>query len=350
MSPLTHSQNEQKDEGYAVGEEILNIGGRGTVLGDAHGEEIINIGGRGTVLGDAHGPLLLRAFPDVATDNFDNDENDIERHGRRGRPKSLQSCSAACGDFWTSSTTGAYFLSVAMIAVGVGLVVGGTILMMNYDGDDYPKRYMTMQIFGGILAVTVYCIYINMLLSGSKFRYWTEAALSPEQVKQHIAKVREARPRIVWTMTSFHKKLDSNGDTKRKVTWEGEQDFVFSYADDISDPPSDHGMEEFQHTRIKFSKTFSFADAETEAAFILQKLEFITNNLGRDERHEVKTELVIPGYVESIMATTNGRRPCLVNEGLYVLCVMLLLELPFGFLLRLFSGKRCYQYSKNLKS
>ncbi|OWA55473.1 hypothetical protein BV898_19860 [Hypsibius exemplaris] len=178
MTHLVHPQNEQKDAGCAVGEEIVNVG-------------------RETVLGDAHGPLLLRAFPDVANGNLDNDDNDIERHGRRGRSKSLQSCSAACGDFWKSSTTGAYFISVGMIALGVGLVFGGTILMINYNGDRYPKRYMAMQISGGILAVSVYHVYMKILLSGAQFRYWSKAALSPKQVKQHIAKVREARPRIV---------------------------------------------------------------------------------------------------------------------------------------------------------
>ncbi|OQV23078.1 hypothetical protein BV898_03124 [Hypsibius exemplaris] len=330
MTQFAHSQNEQKDDAR---KEIGNL----------------NVGPE-TVLGDAHKPLPLRISPDVTTGDLDDDDTDIERGGRSGRPKSLQSCSTACGDFWKSSTTGIYFISVGMIAVGVGLVVGGTILMMNYDGDGYPKRYMAMQISGGILAFSTYYAYMKMLLSGAQFRYWSEAALSPEQVKQHIAKVCEARPRIVWTMTSFHKKRNSRGNSKRKVTWKCEQDFVFSHADDISDPPSDHGMEEFQHTRIKFSKKFAFADAETEAAFAAQELEFITSNLGRDERHEVKTELVIPGYVESMMATTNGRRPCLVNQELYVLSSLLLLELPCSFLLRLFSGKQHYQYSKILKS
>ncbi|OQV23075.1 hypothetical protein BV898_03121 [Hypsibius exemplaris] len=331
MTQFAHSQNEQKDNGS--GEEIVNV----------------NLG-LGTVLGGAHKPLLLRTFPDVSNGDLNNDNNDIERGDRRGRPKSLQSCSAACGDFWKSSTTVFYFISVYLIAAGVGLVVGGTILMINYDGDRYPKRYFAMLIIGGMLAFSTYYAYMKMLLSGAQFRYWSKAALSPEQVKQHIAKVREARPRIVWTMSSFHKKRYTDGSTKRKVTWEGERDFIFSHADDISDPHFDHEMEEFRITRIKFSKKFDFADPETEAAFNAQKLEFITSNLGRDERHELKAELVIPGYVESVMATTNGRRPCLVNRRLYVLCALLLLELPCGFLLRLFSGKQRYQYSKIFKS
>ncbi|OQV12449.1 hypothetical protein BV898_13325 [Hypsibius exemplaris] len=331
MSHLAHSQNEQKDDSYAVGQEIITVG-------------------HGIVPGNAHGPFLLRTFSDVATDDFDNDDDNIELSHMSGRPKSLQSCSAACGDFWKSSTTLAYFIFVGMVAVGVGLVVGGTILVINHDGGGYPRPYMFMQIFGGLLTVATYYIYMNKLLSGAQFRYWSEAALSPEQVKQHIAKVRKARPRIVWTMFSFHIKRDKDGDKERMDTWKGEQDFVFSYADDITDPPSDHGMEEFQHTRIKFSKKFAFADAKTKAAFRAQKLEFITSNLFRDERYEVKTELVIPGYVESVMATTNGRRPCLVNRRLYVLCALLLLELPCGFLLRMLSGKRRCVYSKILSS
>ncbi|OQV12448.1 hypothetical protein BV898_13324 [Hypsibius exemplaris] len=120
MNDLAHSQNKQKDDGYAVGEEIVTVG-------------------RGIVPGNAHGPFLLRTFPNVATGDFDNDDNDIELGPRRGRPESLQSCFAACGDSWKRSNTSDKFICVGMIVVGVGLVVGGTILMINRNGGCWTR-------------------------------------------------------------------------------------------------------------------------------------------------------------------------------------------------------------------
>eukprot|EP01046_Picozoa_sp_COSAG06_P099715 COSAG06_NODE_45833_length_351_cov_1.734127_1_plen_116_part_11 len=108
---------------------------------------------------------------------------------------------------------------------------------------------------------------------------------------QHVEQVREATPSLQWGITCYHyetrTRTNDQGkrvqERQRIVTHKATMAYVPFYWEDISSPLPDIGMSKL--TRLRFEKTFVFADDEAAADFNNAKRTFIATN-NRDEIYE----------------------------------------------------------------
>ena len=116
-------------------------------------------------------------------------------------------------------------------------------------------------------------------------------------------------------------------------TWGGSQPFIFSSSWDAS-PPDMSGLGDYTQTRIKFYKTFSFEDPNSEACFTAQRDEFVVTNRFRDVYYFFSEEFTVPGFQSAVLASTTAERPFYLQKKFYFLAVLFLMELPFSFCLK----------------
>ena len=127
----------------------------------------------------------------------------------------------------------------------------------------------------------------------------------------------------------------------------GQQPFAYAAAWDKS--PKLDGVNKYQQMRIKFGKSYLFADVDSEANFKRQRDLFEAANCHRDTHYELSESFNIEGFVDATIASSQADPPAYLDTGLYVLLVLFLLELPFSFWMKKNCPKVEYTYVKTFR-
>ena len=98
--------------------------------------------------------------------------------------------------------------------------------------------------------------------------------------------------------------------------------------------------------RVQFAKQHRFADVMTKLESQLQLAEFVCANKHRDIEFRVAIELVIDGYGDFAIATTEREKPWFLIQRCYVLAIALFLELPLKWYIQYRCPKAQYVYKK----
>jgi hypothetical protein len=150
-------------------------------------------------------------------------------------------------------------------------------------------------------------------------------------IHEHIDRVRAERPSLWFSVECWHNethtytKTDSEGrstthtETRKVVTYREKSFFNFRQWDDISGDL--RGLATIHNvTRLRFSKTYVFADDHTEHAYKHAAHEIQARNRHRDTYMDFSSGMDIRGYVDRMLCVRDrNRMHCCMNMGCFCL-------------------------------
>ncbi|XP_055342419.1 transmembrane protein 151 homolog [Paramacrobiotus metropolitanus] len=268
-------------------------------------------------------------------------------------PEAGASSHSACSEMFSAGSTYARMFLLLAIVAGIVLLVIGGVASVTWG-----------LVAGGVLFGLGYFIYLlDVFCWGSNYKFLSnpnEAA----NIHYHVDAVRAAPPAIVWIMECYHMETrtrtveEGSGDDRRTrtetyeekcVTWRGHQAFEYTHWADVSAPHQLERLQAADHTRVRFRKHYELADEATISAYAMQKQYFVDANKYRDCSYDLSEAFMVPGFVPAVLASQPGReRPFFLRLSWYLLAVVVLLELPFSFMIKKHSALMEYVYVKRL--
>ncbi|XP_055350148.1 uncharacterized protein LOC129596804 [Paramacrobiotus metropolitanus] len=305
--------------------------------------ETANATGRPSLPSGSTSDAILPPLPPVYADVIHN-ERPFASHPEDAR--AWQNMGTACSEMFSKCIT--YW----RICLLVGNITG-LVLASLYLWEEDRKRE---GIAGVVTFVVCYILYlIEAFCCNSSMAFLTNF-IDVANLNEHVESVRAGAPSIVWHMRCYHNKHRNQSSGKVVTTrieevntWKGAQAFQFIYWEDFSSDRQLDNIGVYKMTRVKFSKRFLLADSLTQAEFERQRMTFIAENKWRDKYYEFSETFDIAGFEPAALVSTISERPFFLQRRWYVLAVLLLLELPFSFMMRMQSTRLHYTYVKYIR-
>eukprot|EP01130_Rhizamoeba_saxonica_P018549 TRINITY_DN9323_c0_g1_i1.p1 TRINITY_DN9323_c0_g1~~TRINITY_DN9323_c0_g1_i1.p1 ORF type:complete len:364 (-),score=32.48 TRINITY_DN9323_c0_g1_i1:46-1137(-) len=209
-----------------------------------------------------------------------------------------------------------------------------------------------------------FLIYLIDCCCASTSRYMFNAR-DTEGLLPYIEKMQASRPVLWMSVECYHyetrsrtcTETDSDGNTtttteyyEEKVTTYTEKiHFQYNYSRDESHGEI-YGLERFPISKIKFRKSYEFANDQTVNAYNQQSEEFQSSNRWRDTYMDYSEGWSLPGYKKNMLIVNNedGHDPIQLNYGVYILANMFLLSYPLRMWLEKNSVNTKYQFFKSI--
>ncbi|XP_055348041.1 uncharacterized protein LOC129595149 [Paramacrobiotus metropolitanus] len=200
------------------------------------------------------------------------------------------------------------------------------------EADNAMWTTLRTSFIGLILTVGVLCYLIDAFTND-----YARTLYDFKRLKNHLDKIREGKPKIIWHMTCFHRdnfpavindteaSIAPTTRNNKVTTWNGAQEFHFSSWANVT-PDQQHKLSGLRE--IQFRKSVILADTATREAYHAQKLAFIHANRGRDAEYAIEDIIATPGYIRSLTAVTSFASGCCYC-CLYIFIVVSLLLYPW---------------------
>ncbi|XP_078714435.1 transmembrane protein 151B-like [Lampetra fluviatilis] len=195
--------------------------------------------------------------------------------------------------------------------------------------------------------------FLGMLYVVYLFECWHCQTQSQRQYKvdvsgayERIRRLQEAKPCLWWQAVSYHYVRRTrqvtryrNGEAytstqmyqERVTTRVSEAEFDFSHCG-VRDVSKDiYGLEKFPVTRLHFTRCFSFANPESENAYLNQRARFFRENEGQDDYMEAREGMHLKNveFKEFVIAFADpDKLPWYVSRPVFWAAALLLLSWP----------------------
>ena len=203
--------------------------------------------------------------------------------------------------------------------------------------------------FWGIVA-GAYVFYIcEVFCCSSSWRYLQNMHGS-ETATQFIEKIQSHAPRIWWKVECYHYRhyKDSKGNSKRKkvVTHRAEQNYAFNSWKDVSAEFT--GLGEWNLTKLKNYKTFSFANQQTENDYNYKVQQFRANN-DRDRYQDFRFGVAIQDFEKFVLVEAHpGARSGFISLNWYLCSSFLLCTTCYRMYFSSVCGRKQYVFDKQI--
>ena len=209
-----------------------------------------------------------------------------------------------------------------------------------------PKFFSTMDTISAI-SIPIFYLYVLIEAQFCNEKKYLDSSYEGDEIDHYLNLIYEKEPQIFIIVECYHFETrtriitytDANGNLQSRV--ETYQEKVTSFTDskmfnfrtwrDVSDR-SQVPSTRTKVTRIKLSKTFTFADQQTYDEFSNVESNFIEANQNRDTYINSYNELNITGFKERIMGV-DGNRPFWMTKVCFQLANLLALSWPYRWLL-----------------
>jgi len=253
---------------------------------------------------------------------------------------------------WASQNKLNLIFTLAVLGSVVALIVFGLVLPKRNDFD--------LIICAVVAGVSVVAYYIESACSST--RQYLSGMTNPQGIHGHIHSVRSSPPILCFHVVCYHYETittvsrDSNGRenvstrTEKRVTHRESEHFIYDCWDDVSGILIGVG-DLYRLTRIRFHKTYVFADEHTQYAWEGQARAIQDRNRCRDTHMDFWHCLDIPGY-EHRMLAVNGEKndlPACLGIGWYSLCSLVFCGYIYRSWFNNISTRQSYEFVKRVK-
>jgi len=211
-----------------------------------------------------------------------------------------------------------------------------------------------------IAGVAVVAYFIESGVSPTRQYIWD--ITNPLGVQHHIHHVRSNSPRLCFHVECYHYHTvtrtvtDSNGKTtssthqEKRVTHTESQPFGYDCWDDISGDLIGVGAM-YRLTRIRFHKTYVFADEYTRYTWEAEARSIQDRNRFRDTHMDFWHCMDISGHTPRMLAINGNPEdvPKCLGKGFYVLWSFLLCGYCYRSWFHSISTRQTYEFVKRIK-
>ncbi|KAB5539970.1 hypothetical protein PHYPO_G00095480 [Pangasianodon hypophthalmus] len=195
--------------------------------------------------------------------------------------------------------------------------------------------------------LTLYTLYLVECWHCS-VRFNLQYKVDLESLVERVQQMQQATPCIWWRAISYHyvrrtrhvtRYRNSDAYSATQVyhervnthTAEAEFDYGNCGVKDVSKQLA--GMEDFPITKLRFTKCFSFANAESENSYLTQRARFFTENEGLDDYMEAREGMHLKNvdFREHLMVI-SGQLPWFLRRCVFWLAAVLTFSWPLRIL------------------
>jgi len=240
------------------------------------------------------------------------------------------------------------------------VIVVFLVCVIVFLAQNIPVNSIQTIICLSLCGVGILLYMIESCCSSTRQYLWS--VTDPEGIQYHIHRVRSSAPRLCFHVECYHYETytttttDSQGKqttstrTEKHVTYRESQPFHYDCWDDISGDLIGVG-ELYRLTRVRFHKTYVFADEHTREAWEAEARNIQDRNRCRDTHMDFWHCLDIPSYVPRMLAVP-GNEPELprgVGKNWYILSSLLLCGYCYRSWFHSISTRQSYDYVKRIQ-
>jgi len=212
----------------------------------------------------------------------------------------------------------------------------------------------------GITGVVIVIYWIECCCAGTG--KYLRNVLQNEGAAQFVERIKGQPAEIWWSVRCYHwetrrrqkRVTDKDGNTRTEwetyqekvYTWSAREQYTYSTCIDVSGQLL--GLDVYNLTKLKLSKTYGFADEDTRRDYVHRRRTFRMMNW-RDMHQEFHEEFTIPGYVDRILAESEpGIKPDWMSNQMYWICNLIFMSPCFRHKMSAACGNADYQFIKQI--
>ena len=134
---------------------------------------------------------------------------------------------------------------------------------------------------------------------------------------------------------------------EKVVTHQGSELYVYDYHTDVSSFSLD-GIDIKGITRIQLSKKIECGDSETQRDFNTKFINFKERHRNRDTHMDASIAYDIPGFVERIAVTSDGKIPYWMDSTWFFVATLFLMTWPYRWYFTYKTKKNHYNIEKRI--